>query len=98
MIVIEVRDADDYFAGVDAGKPDAKSLKLMRAAMAGQTIDWSDKLVQDQVQERLRRLIAKRRKSVKPAAERTGQKTSGNVISIMDALRESLASESRKKR
>ena len=94
----EVRDADDYFAGIDAGKPDTKSLKLMRAAMAGQTVDWSDKLVQDQLQERLRRLIARRRKSAKPAAESTRGKPSGNVISIMDALRKSLASESRKKR
>ena len=98
LLTDEVRDADDYFAGIDAGKPDTKSLKLMRAAMAGQTVDWSDKLVQDQLQERLRRLIARRRKSAKPAAESTTRKPSGNVISIMDALRKSLASESRKKR
>ena len=38
------------------------------------------------------------RPSAKPAAESTTRKPSGNVISIMDALRKSLASESRKKR
>lgn len=92
----EVRDADDYFAGLEKEKPAAKPLSAMRKLMARETEPWNDKFAHDQFQDRLRKLISRRRKSAVRPAKGKKWKSSDNVISITDALRASLASERRR--
>lgn len=92
----EVRDPDDYFSGIGREKPTARSLSAMRKVMAKETDPWSDKFAHDQLQDRLRRLISKRRKSAIRPTKGEKQKTADNVISITDALRASLASGRRR--
>lgn len=95
----EVRDAEGFFQGIDAGKPDKKLLALIEKLNGERSVPWSPDLVQDPVQERLLEIIAaKKKKQAKPARPSKAeapQETAGNVVSIMDALRKSLASEKR---
>lgn len=97
----EVRDAKEYFGGIDAGKIAEKTLKLMRKVIAREIETWSPKFSHDQLQDRLRQLIKKRstgmKKTGKKAAPTKGE-AADNVISITDALRASLAKEKRKAR
>ncbi|WP_054313527.1 Ku protein [Mesorhizobium sp. 1M-11] len=92
----EVRDADDYFAEIGKEKPAAKPMSAMRKVIAKGTYPWNDKFAHDQLQDRLRRLISRRRKSMARPGKGEKRKSSDNVISITDALRASLASERRK--
>lgn len=100
----EVRDPGAYFANIDRAKPDSDLLELAKALVADRTKPWSPDMVKDPVQEHLLKLIASKRKrrlahaktkQGEPAPER------GTVVSIMDALRQSMAadtaSKSRKK-
>jgi DNA end-binding protein Ku len=96
----EVRDEKDYFAGVDAGKPDADLMKLVTTLIDKRTRHWDAGMVGDPVQARLLDLIASKRKKgkrpSKPAAK--PEAPAGNVINIMDALKKSIAAESKAKR
>lgn len=94
----EVRDADDYFAGIEKEKPATRSLSAMRKVIAKETDPWSSKFAHDQLQDRLRRLISRRRKSTPRPTKGETRKSADNVIPITDALRASLASERRKSR
>jgi DNA end-binding protein Ku len=85
----EIRPAEDV-----PGKAEAKMTRLVAKLIEARTTDWSDKLVDDPVQKNLAKLIAgkaaKTRK--KPAEKRTDPTPTGdNVVSIMDALKRSLA-------
>ena len=94
----EVRDAEDYFAGIDKDRPDAKALKLVGRLIDERTAAWDPAMVQDPVQKRLKSIIAAKKRKQKPAAARKRQKdeprdTPDNVVSIMDALRGSVEAE-----
>lgn len=81
-------------------KVDRKLLKVMTGMVEERTGPWSSKLVQDPVQKRMKALLAKKQKASKPTKTPKNVvpvKTEGNVINIMDALKKSLARESRKR-
>ena len=93
----EVRDAEDYFAGLDKEKTEAAQLTLMKKYIKARTRKWDPSLAEDPVQDRLLELIESRKKKRKPrAAKPKAEETPSNVINIMDALKASLA-KSRKK-
>ncbi|GLK57231.1 DNA end-binding protein Ku [Methylopila capsulata] len=96
----EVRDPEDYFGGLETDKPDPKLMTLVTSLIEERTKPWSPKMVDDPVQARLLELIASRKKGrkTKPKAKAEEPAETGKVISIMDALRKSLAKESGGKR
>ncbi|MGQ2903512.1 MAG: non-homologous end joining protein Ku [Neoaquamicrobium sediminum] len=95
----EVREAEDYFSGIDEGKPDTKALRMIGKLIDERTAEWDPSMVQDPVQKRLKRIISSKKKKQKPPAPRKGGKkeapaeTPDNVVSIMDALRKSVEAE-----
>lgn len=96
----EVRDSMAYFDADDT--PDtlpADQMDLMTRLIRDRTGDWDPALLDDPVQDDLRKLIAAKtkgaRKPRKPEAE--GTPAPSNVVNIMDALRKSLAAEAKGK-
>jgi DNA end-binding protein Ku len=99
----EVREAEEYFTDIDRSKPDAKALKHFASLVKERSSAWSEALVQDPVQKNLRSMIEAKRKKTKRTT--TGTKpggkapaAAGNVVSITEALRQSLAAERKGKR
>lgn len=91
----EVRDADSQFADLPVSKPDAEALTLVTRLIESRTADWDPKLVEDPVQDRLRDLVEAKRKGLKRTArpKEDTPRDSGKVISIIDALKRSIAAE-----
>ncbi|GLK83910.1 non-homologous end joining protein Ku [Ancylobacter defluvii] len=93
----EVRPAADYFGAAPSGKPDAAALKLIGELVAARTRAWDPAMLRDPVQENLRKLInARKRKrpaAAKKASEPAPEASGGNVVSITEALKRSLAAE-----
>jgi DNA end-binding protein Ku len=100
----EVRDAEDYFAGIDRAKPDAGALKLFSRLVEERKRAWDPAMVADPVQKRLKAIIAAKKRKQKPAASRAPTRdekprdTPATVVSIMDALRRSVEAEKRGRR
>ncbi|MDH4441469.1 MAG: Ku protein [Rhizobium sp.] len=91
----EVRDADAYFDTSGAEPPAARAKTMMKKLVQARLRDWTPKLVQDPVEDRLHEIIAmrtKKAKGTKPKSAPEPQRKD-NVIDIMEALRRSLASE-----
>ncbi len=94
----EVRDQDAYFAEVDDAKPEARLVRLIKSLIDERTTPWNPDMASDPVEAALKEIIAARKKK-KPAKELVAENKetppvgSGNVVSIMDALRKSLESE-----
>ncbi|MBL8563275.1 MAG: Ku protein [Gemmobacter sp.] len=94
----EVRDEADYFAGIAAEKPEAALMKLIKQLIHDRKQPWSPEMVADPVQDRLLDIIAAKKKGRKrPAKAKAAPKSGGNVVSIMDALKKSLAAETGRK-
>lgn len=90
----EVRDAADYFAGIEAQKPDPALMRLVKRLIDERKQPWSPAMATDPVQERLLDLISARKKGHKRSSKAPAKPApTGNVISIMDALKRSLAAE-----
>ncbi|MBL9074482.1 Ku protein [Tabrizicola sp.] len=91
----EVRDEAEYFAEAEASKPDGEALKLVSRLIESRTADWDPSLVEDPVQDRLLKLIESKRKGSKRAARAKPEAPaeSGKVVSIIDALKRSIAAE-----
>lgn len=91
----EVRPEAEYFGDKGKDKPDSELMTLVSKLIDARTKPWDPAMVDDPVQGRLLDIIAAKKKGRKrpakaaPAPEPRG----GNVVSIMDALRQSLASE-----
>jgi DNA end-binding protein Ku len=96
----EVRDQTDYFSGIDTEKPDPDLMKLVATLIDKRTKHWDAGMVSDPVQARLLELIASKKKGQKRPAKTPAapEPVGGNVINIMDALKKSIASESKTKR
>jgi DNA end-binding protein Ku len=97
----EVRDPKDYFSRIGAPKPSPAALRLVTKLIDERLEPWSPEMVSDPVQERLRDIIAsKKKKGTKKATKKTPEAapTPGNVVSIMDALKMSLKSDKRARR
>lgn len=82
--------------GSKEAKREATSLEKLFDKDKG---SWSASLVQDPVQKRIKSFLKTREKDAAPkkakSAAKSGPKTSGNVINIMDALKKSLKEEKR---
>ena len=77
-----------------AAKAEAKLTKLVTELIDEQTEAWSDRFVEDTVQEQMKKIVAGKKPRADQAAEpeRRGP-TEGNVVSIMDALKRSVAAD-----
>ncbi|MDF1710491.1 MAG: Ku protein [Paracoccaceae bacterium] len=92
----EVREAETYFSQIDRSTPGAQPLKLFRSLIRDMKDEWNADMLKDPVQKRLKSLIASKkrkssgapRSSAKAASRKDG--SSDNVVSITDALRQSL--------
>ncbi|MBN9025117.1 MAG: Ku protein [Rhizobiales bacterium] len=91
----EIRNEALYFEDVGDAKADPKLTEMMETLIRERTRPWSPALVTDPVQERLLEIIAAKKKGRKPPARKEAPAKEGNVVSIMDALRRSIASESK---
>lgn len=100
----EVREAEDYFSGIDDSRPSAKALTLVGKLIDERKRDWSPSMVEDPVQKRLKSIIAAKKRKQKPARSRKEdgagelRDTPDNVVSIMDALRKSVEAEKKGRR
>ena len=90
----EVRPEAEYFNDNDKDKPDSELMGLVTKLIEARTKPWDPAMVDDPVQGRLLEIIASKKKGKKrPAKAEPVPERAGNVVSIMDALRQSLASE-----
>ena len=92
----EVRDPGTYFDKLGNISPDQAALQLMQKLIDGRTKSWSPEMVRDPVQERLLEIIATKKKGRRRSAAQPKTEVPGKVVSIMDALRRSLAREARR--
>lgn len=96
----EVRDEDTYFAGIGDETADRDMMPLVQQLIKKQTQHWNPKMVIDPVQDRLLDIIADKKKALKkPSKSKAKAPASApapsNVINIMDALKKSVAAETR---
>ncbi|OMQ46583.1 Ku protein [Ensifer sp. 1H6] len=94
----EVRDEKAYFEDIGNEKADSDMMPLVQQLIEKKTQDWNPKMVVDPVQDRLLDIINTRKKqSKKPQKGKAKSPASepSNVINIMDALRKSVAAETR---
>lgn len=99
----ELRDPDEVFDEVAKKKPGAKLVRLVESLIGDLTKPWDPAMVGDPVQERLKDIIAARRKKTKKPARKSKTEdaepeTPSNVVSIMDALKKSIAREKKTKK
>jgi DNA end-binding protein Ku len=94
----QVRDPGDFFDDIPEGEPDPKLLGLVTDLIDARKAPFSPDMVRDPVQERLGDLIEAKtaggRKARRP--EPATAEAPNNVVSIMDALRRSVAAEAGK--
>lgn len=97
----EVRDEDTYFAGIDDDETaDSEMMPLVQQLIKKQTQHWNPKMVIDPVQDRLLDIIADKKKALKKPSKAKAKAPASapapnNVINIMDALKKSVAAETR---
>lgn len=97
----EVRDEDTYFAGIDDDEAaDSEMMPLVQQLIKKQTKHWDAKMVIDPVQDRLLDMIADKKKALKKPSKAKAKAPASvpapsNVINIMEALKKSVAAESR---
>ncbi len=90
----EVRPEEAYFEDID-DEADPDLLPLVQQLIKQKTKRWSPDMVSDPIQESLLKLIAEKKKALKPKKKTAKAKDApaSNVINIMDALRKSVADE-----
>lgn len=92
----EVRDEDEYFEKVDEAAPDKKMLAMVEKIIEERTAPWSDDMVKDPVQAKLKQIIKAKQSPRKKAASKKADddeeetKAPSNVIDLMAALKNSL--------
>ncbi len=96
----EVRDEDPYFAGIGDETADSDMMPLVQQLIKKQTQHWDPKMVIDPIQDRLLDIIADKKKALKKPSKSKGKAPASapapsNVINIMDALKKSVAAETR---
>ena len=90
----EVRDASDAFDKAAADrKPDPELRRLVAQMIEERKKPWSPEMVQDPVQSRLLELIEEKKKGVRRRSREKveAEPAPSNVVSIVDALRRSIA-------
>jgi DNA end-binding protein Ku len=95
----EVRDARDIFDKLEDRDRDPELLRLISELIEERKAPWSAEMVRDPVQERLSELINEKKRGAtrRPAAKPEPEEAPSNVVNIMDALRRSVAAESKTK-
>lgn len=97
----EIRDLGEIFGKEKEKKPDSKLVSLVQSLIEERSRPWDPSMVCDPVQERLKDIIASKRKKKgrKPVKARKAEEpeTPSNVVSIMDALKKSISQEKKKK-
>ncbi|WP_105405182.1 Ku protein [Neorhizobium sp. T7_12] len=96
----EVRDEETYFEGIGDETADSDMLPLIEQLIKKQTQHWNPKMVVDPVQDRLLDIIAAKKKALKKPSKAKAKTPASapapsNVINIMDALKKSVAAETR---
>ncbi|KQS93797.1 Ku protein [Rhizobium sp. Leaf391] len=96
----EVRDEDTYFAGIGDETADSDMMPLVQQLIKKQIQHWNSKMVIDPVQDRLLDIIADKKKALKKPSKAKAKASASrpapsNVINIMDALKKSVAAETR---
>lgn len=92
----EVRDARAYFEDIKESQPDQKLLGLIRTLIDERTRDWDPAMMRDPVQEKLLDIIEAKKAQRPPPKAKPAPAPSGNVVSIMEALRKSIAEEEKR--
>ncbi|HET9067377.1 MAG TPA: Ku protein [Amaricoccus sp.] len=101
MVLWTLRYADEVRepeAGTARAEP--KAVRLVTRFIDEHTADWSDNLVDDPVQDRLEKLIAGKTATPRPSRAQPDsppEPTGSNVVSIMEALKRSVAAGKKKK-
>ncbi|WP_027686888.1 Ku protein [Rhizobium leguminosarum] len=92
----EVRPEESYFEGIDE-EADPELIPLVQQLIKQKTSRWSPDMVSDPIQESLLKIIAEKKKALKPANKVAKGKQDAaqvsNVVNIMDALKKSVAAE-----
>jgi DNA end-binding protein Ku len=96
----EVREEDTYFAGIGDETADSEMMPLVQQLIKKQTQHWNPKMVIDPVQDWLLDLIAEKKRAMKKPSKGKAKAPASapapsNVINIMDALKKSVAAETR---
>lgn len=93
----EIRDESEYFQRIGSAKPDSKQMALLTKLIKTRSKAWNPDMVSDPVQARLLDIIAEKKKGPKrpTKAKAETEPPPSNVINIMDALRKSIASETK---
>jgi DNA end-binding protein Ku len=96
----EVRDEETYFEGIGDETADSDMMPLIQQLIKKQTQHWNPKMVVDPVQDRLLDIIAAKKKALKKPSKAKAKTPASapapsNVINIMDALKKSVAAETR---
>lgn len=96
----EVRDEDTYFGGIGDETADSEMMPLVQQLIKKQNQHWNPKMVIDPVQDRLLDIIADKKKALKKPSKAKAKAPASalapsNVINIMDALKKSVAAETR---
>jgi DNA end-binding protein Ku len=93
----EVRDQKDYFAGIKTEKLEKGMVDLVSELIDKKTGPWDPAMLGDPVQASLLKLITAKKKGKRPAtAKSQPEPKATNVVSIMDALRKSIADEGKR--
>jgi DNA end-binding protein Ku len=96
----EVRDEETYFEGIGDETADSDMMPLIQQLIKKQTQHWNPEMVVDPVQDRLLDIIAAKKKALKKPSKAKAKTPASapapsNVINIMDALKKSVAAETR---
>ena len=87
----EVRGTAEYFGNIPAGKPEAEMLQLAEALIKQKETTFDPKDYEDRYEIALMAMIREKLKGHKPIIAAAPER--GNVINLMDALKQSLAAE-----
>lgn len=90
----EVRDSEPYFGDILTENGELELLALFKTLVEKRLTSWKPSLVSDPVQEHLLEIIEARMKHRPPRNPKsTPERPASNVVSIVDALRKSIATE-----
>ena len=94
----EVRDEDEYFGDIKNEKIEPGLKSLVNKLIQERTREWDPAMVRDPVQNALKDIIAAKTKrgGKAPARKKAEPDRPNNVVNIMDALKKSLAAETKK--
>jgi DNA end-binding protein Ku len=95
----ELRGPEPYFADIGNDDVDRNLLALLEKLIEARVKPWDPGMVADPVQKKWLEVIAAKKKGERPAGKRSAaEPPPHNVVSIMDALRRSIASEPKRPR